>query len=133
MPPYTSSPTTTSLPGRASSAIAAVVAEPEREGDAVLAAFERRDRALQALAGRVLGARVLVAAARAPDAVLAVRGGLVDGRRDGAGQLVGLLAGVDGERREAGVGRQPMVVGHGPIIARDRRGSRRPELMWPWP
>ena len=71
------------------------------EGDPVAAALERRDGPLEPLAGRVLGARVLVAAGRPPDALLRVRARLVDRRRDRAGQLVGLLAGVDRERLEA--------------------------------
>ena len=43
-------------------------------------------------------AGVVVVVDRPADAVLAVRRGLVDRRRHGAGELVGLLAGVDRER-----------------------------------
>ena len=52
-----------------------------REGDPVPPALERRDGPLEALAGRVLRPRVLVAAARPADPVLRVRRGLVDRRR----------------------------------------------------
>ena len=56
------------------------------ERDAVAAALEVRHRALEALAGRVLAAGVLVAAAWPPDAVLGEGRRLVDRRRDRAGQ-----------------------------------------------
>ena len=75
-----------------------------RERDPVGAALERRDRPLEPFAGRVLGPGVLVAAPRAPDAVLGVGRRLVDRRRNGAGQLVGLGAGVNGEGVELGSG-----------------------------
>src|SRR4029079_917807 len=51
-----------------------------REGDAVAAAREVRDGAFEALAGGVLAAGVLVAAARPPDPVLRERRRLVDRR-----------------------------------------------------
>ena len=78
---------------------------PGGEGDPVGAALQRRDRPLEAFAGRVLRAGVLVAAARPADAVLGEGRGLVDRRGDRAGQLVGLGAGMDRERVEGG--RQP--------------------------
>ena len=77
------------------------------ERDPVGAALERGDRALEALARRVLRARVLVAAARPADPVLGEGRGLVDRRRDGPGQLVGFGAGVDGQRVEGGPRRWP--------------------------
>ena len=72
-----------------------------RERQPVLAALERRDRSLQPRPRRVAGACVLPAASRPPDPVLGERAGLVDGRRDRARQLIGLLAGVDRERARA--------------------------------
>ena len=83
--------------------MAAVAAEPDAKAMPCGAALERRDRPFEPLAGRVLRARVLVTAARASDAVLGVGRGLVDRRRDGPGQLVGLGAGMDGQRVEAGL------------------------------
>ena len=79
---------------------------PRGEGDPGRAALEPRDGPLQAFAGRVLRAGVLVPAPRPRDAVLGEGGGLVDRRRDRAGQLVGLGAGMDGQRVE-GVRRGP--------------------------
>ncbi len=90
------------------------------------AALEVGDRPLQPLAGRVLAARVLVAGARPPDAVLRVGRGLVDRRRHGARRLVGLGARVDRPRRE-GVARPRagrICVVHGPIIASTSREIR---------
>ena len=63
----------------------------DREGDAVGPTLERRDRPLEALAGRVLAARVLIPAAWPADAVLGVRRGLVDRRRDRAVSSSGSL------------------------------------------
>ena len=73
---------------------------PRREREPVAAALELGDRPLEPFAGGVLRAGVLVAPARLADRVLLVGRCLVDRRRDGAGQLVGLGAGVDGQRIE---------------------------------
>jgi hypothetical protein len=70
------------------------------EGDAVTAALEVRDRSLEALAGRVLAAGVLVAAARPPDAVLRERRRLVDRRGHRPRDLIRLRARVDGSGGE---------------------------------
>ena len=87
------------------------------------AALERRDRPLEPVAGRVLDAGVVVAAARPADPVLAIGRGLVDRRRDRAGQLVGLGAGVDGEGLEGEIvgrhGRIDRIIG---VIRLDRSG-----------
>ena len=74
---------------------------PAREGDPVTAALQQHDRPLEAFAGRVLAPGVLVAAGRPADALLGVGARLVDRRRDRAGQLVGLLAGVNRQGLEA--------------------------------
>ena len=63
---------------------------PRGEGEAVTAALECGDRAFEALAGRVLRSGVFVAAPGSADRILLVGRGLVDRRRDRAGQLVGL-------------------------------------------
>jgi hypothetical protein len=88
-----------------------------REGDPVCASLEGRDGPLQALARRVLGPGVFVAAARPADAVLGVRRRLVDGRRHRPRQGIRLLAGVDGQRldRPARVDGGAVVFGHGRI------------------
>ena len=84
-----------------------------RERDPVPATLERGDRSLEPLARRVLGAAVFVPTARPPDAVLGIGRGLVDRRGDGAGQLVRLGAGMDGDRVEVKVAGVE-VVGHRP-------------------
>ena len=66
-----------------------------RVRDPVAPALELGDGPLEPLPGRVLRPRILVPAARPPDAVLGERGGLVDRRRDGPRQLVRLRPGVD--------------------------------------
>ena len=66
------------------------------EGDAMLAVLDRSDAGLKRVAGRILGARVLVALVDA-GARLHIGRGLEDGRHDGAGGGIGLLASVDGE------------------------------------
>jgi hypothetical protein len=68
------------------------------EGQSVARALERRDRSLEPRSRGVARARVLPPAARPADGLLGVGRRLVDRRRDGAGQLVGRHAGVDGER-----------------------------------
>ena len=65
------------------------------------AVLQRGQARLQRGPRRVGGARVLVAAAGAADAVLLVGRGLVDRRDDRAGERVGVLAGVDGLGFEA--------------------------------
>ena len=79
------------------------------------AAFERRDALLQHGVGRVADAGIDVAEGLQPeqrggvvDVVEHEGGGLVDRRRARAGGRVGLRAGMDGERGEAG-----SAVGHG--------------------
>ena len=74
-------------------------AEPRAERDAVLRVLEARERDLERRAGRIGDARVVVALVHA-DRLLHVRGGLVDGRDDGAGRRVGLLPGMDRARLE---------------------------------
>ena len=76
-----------------------------RERDSVGSFLEHRHGPLEAVAGRIDASRVVVAATRTIDAVLGVGRGLVDRGRDGAGDLVGLGAGVDGEGLE-GVSRR---------------------------
>ena len=76
--------------------------EPGRERRRRDAPVEVGEEHLQRVARRVAGARVLVAVAHAADAVLHVRRRQVDRRDDGAGGLVGLLAGVDGPGAELG-------------------------------
>ena len=63
---------TISSPARASWAIAAVVADPLANAIPWRAALEVRHRALEAAAGGILAAGVLLAAARPADAVLGV-------------------------------------------------------------
>ncbi len=92
------------------------------EGEAVGPALERRHRPFQALAGRVLRAGVLIAAAGPADRVLAEGRGLVDGRRDGPGQLVRLGAGMDRQRVERGLGRA-VIGGHAGMVARTQRDT----------
>ena len=75
---------------------------PGGEGDAVGPALECRDRPFEPFSRGVLRAGVLVPTTRPRDAVLRVCRGLVDRRRDRAGQLVGLGARVDGQRVERG-------------------------------
>ena len=66
------------------------------KGDAMLAVLDRSDAGLKRVTGRVLRPRVLVALVDA-GARLHIGRGLEDGRHNGAGGGVGLLAGVDGE------------------------------------
>ena len=96
------------------------------ERDPLPAALERRDGPLEAVARRVLRSGVVVVVDRPADAGLAVRRGLVDRRRHGAGQLVGLLAGVDGQRLD----RQARVE----LFWSHRRHDRRPRraVAPPW-
>ena len=89
---------------------------PGREGDPVCAALEGRDRPLEAFAGRVLRARVLVATARVADAILGVSRCLVDRRRDRSGEFVWFGTGVDRKGRKG-------QVGHGRGRLRRRRGG----------
>ena len=77
--------------------------EPAGEREAALALLERGDVALERGAGGVGGAAVLVAAAQAADAVLLVGAGRVDRRDHRPGRRVGLVAGVDRTRLEAGL------------------------------
>src|SRR6185369_7714394 len=93
---------------------------PRGEGDPVRTAFEGRDRALEALARRVLRAGVFVSTTRLPDAVLGIGRGLVDGRRNRPGQLVGFGAGANGTRREG-----ELVVAHGRRVAGSWLDGRR--------
>jgi len=69
-------------------------AEPGGEGDAVLGALERRQAGLERTAGRIRGARVVVALVLA-DRVLEVGRGLVDRHCQRAGRGIGLLPSVD--------------------------------------
>ena len=87
-----------------------------RERDPLPAALEGRDRALEPVARRVLRPGVVVVVDRPADAVLAVRRGLVDRRRDRAGQLVRLLAGVHGQRLDRQA-RVELVWSHDGMIA----------------
>ena len=75
------------------------------EGVAGRAALERGDVGLERGARRVLGAGVFVALVLA-QRLLHVGRRLVDRRDDRACRRVGLLAGVDADRGEAGVGRE---------------------------
>ena len=74
--------------------------QPGREGQPAAAALERGQALLERGPRRVGAAAVLVAAAQPADAVLLVGRRLVDRRDHGAGERVGLLAGVDRERLE---------------------------------
>ena len=73
------------------------------EREAALPLLERGDAALEGGAGGVGGAAVLVAAAQPADAVLLVGAGRVDRRDHRSGHRVGLVAGVDRTRLEAGL------------------------------
>jgi hypothetical protein len=91
-----------------------------RERDPERAALQVGDRALQPLAGRVLGARVLVATPRPAHPELRIRRGLVDRRADSPRQRIRLAARMDRPRRE-GITRllgrhavSPPVAGDGP-------------------
>jgi hypothetical protein len=72
----------------------------------VATTLERGNGPLEAIAGRVLRAGVVVVVDRAADTGLAVRRRLVDRRRHGAGQLVRLLPGMDGQRLDRQLGAQ---------------------------
>ena len=82
-----------------SSSTVAVAAMPEAKAKAGGAALEIRERRLQRVAGRVVGARVLVALVHAGTG-LHVGGGRVDRRHHRAGEGVGALPAVDDARRE---------------------------------
>ena len=73
-----------------------------RKRERRLAAFDRRDVALERKARRILRARVLEALVDA-ELVLHVGGGLVDRRDDGAGGWIRLLAGVQADGAETRV------------------------------
>ena len=112
VPPYASSGITTWSPGRHSAAQQGVLggqAAGEREARA---RPPRAPRALPSRAVRVGLARaaVLVAAAQPADAVLLVGAGRVDRRDHRAGRRVGLVAGVDRARLEAGLA--AVLLGH---------------------
>ena len=87
------------------------------EGQAVAPALELGHGALEARTRRVLGPCVFPAPARLSDAVLRIGAGLVDRRRDGAGQLVGLLAGMHRQRLEV---QAAVIVAHGAHATRAR-------------
>ena len=99
--------------------------EARAEGEAVAAAFERRDVPLQRLAGRVARAGVLVSLVPA-EAVLHVGGGLIDGRHHGAGERVGDLAGVDGPGGETAGQVVLENLGHGRNVRAPFAPSKRP-------
>ena len=90
------------------------------EGEAAAAALQGGEVLLQGGTGRVRAAAVLVAAAQSADAVLLVRGHLVDGRYDRPGRRVGGLPRVDREGLEA-LGRVPVVT----LVAHEARVMRR--------
>ena len=81
------------------------------EAEAVLAAFERSEVALEREARRVMRARVLVALILA-ERLLGVCRGLVDRHHHRAGGGIGILPGVDRAGSESGVGRQGRVAAH---------------------
>ena len=68
-----------------------------RERQTVRATLQGRDGPLEPFPRRVAGPRVLPAATWLPHGILGERAGLVDGRRHGARQLIGLLARMDRE------------------------------------
>src|SRR4051794_2061675 len=74
--------------------------EAAREREPSGTAFQRGETRLECGSGRVGAAAVLIPGPKAADAVLLVRRHLVDGRDDGAGERVGLLPRVDGQRLE---------------------------------
>ena len=73
--------------------------QPAGEGERVLATLQRREAALQRVAGRIAGARILEPLVLARPR-LRVGGGEVDRRHHRAGSGIGLLACVDGQRFE---------------------------------
>src|SRR5690606_14155560 len=88
-------------------------------------ALGAREGRLERGARRVRRARVLIAPTQAADAVLLVGRDLVDGRDHGPREGVGVLAGVDRARREAGLGPVRKVVGsHGTRLGAHRAGPR---------
>ena len=98
--------------------------QPRGEGERVRRPLQRRQAALQRVAGGVVRPRVLVTLVLAR-AGLHVRRGQVDRRHDGAGGGVRPLPGVDGEGLEG----ELAVVGHGHLSAErtsaaSARGSR---------
>src|SRR5690606_14913764 len=90
-------------------------------GEAPLPVLHGGHRALERGAGGVGGAAVLVAAPQASDTVLLVGAAGVDGRVDRPGHLVGLVAGVDRTRVEAGL--VAVFLGHEPDSTTNRSRS----------
>ena len=113
---------------------------PEANAKRRRAAFDRGDVGFERGAGRVLGARVLVALVLA-ELVLHVGRGLEDGRDDRAGAGIGLLSGVDADGREARARREfhALIIAHGASshaaacrrAAADRAGTAAPDVARP--
>src|SRR2546425_1266038 len=99
--------------------------ESRGEGEAVAAAFQRRDVTLERLARRVAGARVLVTFVF-PEALLDVGRRLIDRHHDGAREGVGYLSGVHRARGEPPNQVIPRYLGHGGNVRAPFAPSKRP-------